>query len=116
MKRFVQIYISVLLIVLPGFINRAVAQQLASEKPLTAFYSKTTKARLGSTAEARRPVAVTTRQALPSEKALPQPSVPQSIKAKRKAQTQKRPSKAGTSKTASEKPVDMERIKRERRM
>lgn len=112
MKSIVQFNITVLIIVIGGFFNRAGAQQLASEKPVVSFYSKTTKQKLESKANASQPAAKKSRQ-LASEKTWPQPSVPPGIKVTPVTPKQPRAS-TGRRQTASEKPLDMDKINRQR--
>ena len=100
-------YVTIILIFVAGSV-KVNAQQLASEKPVTAFYSKTTKQNLDNKAKASQPAATRSRQALASAKALPQPSVPgykpAAVNNSRRA----------TKVLASEKSVDMNRINRQR--
>ena len=99
-------YVAIILIFVAGSV-KVNAQQLASEKPVASFYSKTTKQNLDTKAKARQPVA-RSRQDLASTKTLPRPSVPgykpAALKSNRKVSTV----------PASEKPVDMDRINRQR--
>lgn len=99
-------YVSIVLIFVAGSIKVS-AQQLASEKPVTSFYSKTTQQNTNSKTKASQPAA-RSRQELASAKALPQPSVPGY-----KPRVVKSSSKTAK-KTASEKPVDMDKINRQR--
>src|SRR5689334_3982046 len=84
------------------------AQQLASEKPVESFYSKTTKRKLQETDHDRQPAAHKARQ-LPSQK-VQQVSVPAQIQPVKKDVKRK----ASSKKLASERPVDMDKINRQR--
>jgi hypothetical protein len=95
-----------LIIIIISITGTLQAQQLPSEKPVATFYSKTTQKKLND----RQPAALKARQELPSQKAAQQPSVPARIKpAKAKAKANN-----GDQKLASEKPVDMDKINRQR--
>jgi hypothetical protein len=74
-------YIIIIIIMITGLMNPLKAQRLASEQPVSSYYSKTTKQKLSND---RQPAAQKTRQDLPSQKALPQPSVPDRIQPARK--------------------------------
>jgi hypothetical protein len=71
----------IIIIMITGLMSPLKAQQLASEQPVSSHYSKTTKQKLSND---RQPAAQKTRQDLPSQKALPQPSVPARIQPARK--------------------------------
>lgn len=100
-------YLSIIILFVAGSM-KVNAQQLASEKPVTSFYSKTTKQNLDTKAKASQPAATRSRQELASAKALPQPSVPgykpAAVNSTRKA----------TRKPASEQKIDMDKINRQR--
>jgi hypothetical protein len=101
-------YLAIIILFVAGSMKVS-AQQLASEKPVTSFYSKTTKQNLDTKAKASQPAATRSRQVLASAKALPQPSVPgyKPAAATSIRKTARKP--------ASERPVDMDRINRQRR-
>jgi hypothetical protein len=74
-------------IIATGLMN-TVQAQLASEKPVTSFYSKTTIEKLKARNDDHRPAAPTARQVFPSQKASHQASVPARIR-KQKATRRK---------------------------
>jgi hypothetical protein len=95
--------IMVLFTIIGCFGGRVSGQQLASEKPLDSYYSKTAKKKN------IQPVATKSRQELASEKAIPQPSVPHYKSPVIKPHQKTAP------KPASEKPIDMVKINRQRK-
>lgn len=101
----------IIIIVASGLMNTAQAQQLASERPVASFYSKTTKDKLQFSNADRQPAALKARQVLPSQKAEQQPSVPARIKIEKKQLKRS----SGGQQLASERPIDMDRINRQRR-
>ena len=100
-------YLLIALIMMTGSVKLN-AQQLASEKPVASHYSKITKKQMDTKVIASKPAAARSRQVLASDKPAPQPSVPGYKPAVVKSNRQT------VQKTASEKPVDMKRINRER--
>jgi hypothetical protein len=103
-------HIAIILIFVAGSV-KVNAQQLASEKPVASFYSKTTKQNLDTKAKASQPAATRSRQGLASAKALPQPSVPGY-----KPATVQRTATKTARKPASEQKIDMDKINRQRRL
>ena len=119
MKCMNQFGLIIIIIIFSGLRNSSQAQQLASEKPVESFYSKTTKEKLAARSNERQPAAQQARQELPSEKAkAPQPSVPARIQPKNKKGKQVLRSAASPAKQrpllASQKPVDMDKINKQR--
>lgn len=100
-------HITIIILFIAGSV-KVNAQQLASEKPVTSFYSKTTKQDLDTKAKAGKPAATRSRQVLASAKAVPQPSVP----GYKPAAVQ--PTRKTTRKPASEQKIDMNKINRQR--
>lgn len=100
-------YVVILILFVAGTM-KVQAQRLASEKPVASYYSKTTKQNLDNKAKVSHPAATRSRQELASAKALPQPSVP----GYKPAAVDTR--RTAAARPASEKPVDMNRINRER--
>ena len=100
-------YLAIIILFVAGSM-KVNAQQLASEKPVTSFYSKTTKQNLDTKAKASQPAANRPRQELASAKALPQPSVPgyKPAAVKRTGKTARKP--------AIEQKIDMDKINRQR--
>jgi hypothetical protein len=106
----------IIIIILTGLMQPLQAQQLASERPVESFYSPTAKQKLQAKNNVRQPAAQKARQALPSEQALQQPSVPARIQPEKKQAT--RTAGSGIKvrpQLASERPVDMDKINRQRR-
>jgi hypothetical protein len=113
MKRMNQFGLIIIIIIFSGLRNSSQAQQLASEKPVESFYSKTTKEKLAARNNERQPAARNARQELPSEKAqVQQASVPAQIRPKKMGVKSKPVS--GKQKLPSEKPVDMDKINKQR--
>lgn len=100
----------IIIIMITGMMSPLAAQQLASQKPVTSYYSKTTKQKLESSSKDRQPAALKARQELPSQQAVQQPSVPGHIQPARK---EKRVN--AKKQLASEKAIDMDKINRQRR-
>lgn len=100
-------YVAIIILFVAGSV-KVNAQQLASEKPVTSFYSKTTKQNLDTKAKASQPAATRSRQVLASAKPLPQPSVP-GYKPAAVTSTRKT-----ARKPASEQKIDMDKINRQR--
>jgi hypothetical protein len=118
MKCINQYGLIIIIILFSGLRNNSQAQQLASEKPVESFYSKTTKEKLHARTNERQPAAQKARQELPSEMArAPQPSVPAQIQPKKKISkraTYKAVSPGDRPRLASQRPVDMDKINKQR--
>lgn len=107
--------IATIIIIITGFVNSLHAQQLASEKQAASFYSKATQQKLQARYNDRQPAALNARQDLPSQKAVQQPAVPAQIQpAKIRNRQIIKPGKQGHQQLASERPVDMDKINRQR--